>query len=808
MTAATMELTQSTGNALRLADARREWPSRMLVWSVIAAGAVVSITQWPTQFPNPTLVALLLASSMLLALLKLQLPLSNGHATISMAYAVDFAALLLCGADVAMVIAALAVVVQCSFRNAHPQPLVRTLYSVATVAVSVQAAGGIWWFLSGDLGPLGITTTVAPMLATATGYFVINTALIALAISLTAGTSPMRTWHSEFLWSAPSCILSAFAGTILAIVIAQGNYAMLLMAAAPVYVSLRAYRTSIDRIEAERRHASTLASMVVTTQQALSRATASEAALSAEKERVAQERTRLAITLKAINEAVITVDAAERVLLLNDSAAAMAQTASAEVIDQKVSSLFASIGVAPETYADTLDKLRNSREVIQARWVMDSPARVLDVTATPMRDADHRLAGVVWVLRDVTDATQMEYERSKAGRLESLGVLAGGLAHDFNNILMGVVGNLSIARTMVQDNPVLFERLCHAEAACVRARGVTAQLLTFSKGGAPVKTTASIEELVVECSRFALSGSSVAARFNVEPDLWTAQLDTVQISQVVHNIVLNAVQAMPNGGSIDISFRNVRVPGAADVPDLPTGIYVCVSFHDQGPGIPADQLGHIFEPYFTTKQMGSGLGLAISSSIVRAHGGALAVSSSPEMIGARFDVYLPATCIRLTSPVIALPTPEVRHNGSVLLMDDDAAVSEVASDMLQSLGYTTTAAFHGQDAIDRVAAAEAAGTQYDLIILDLTVPGGMGGKETVPHLRALNPNLAIVVTSGYADNGVLSDYATYGFDGVLPKPFSIADLRVTIEQTLVRRQLPIAMARRLSAECGRETAPC
>jgi PAS domain S-box-containing protein len=789
MTAAAMELTQSAG-AGHLAEVRREWQTKAVVWSVIATGAAVVLLQWPTEIQNPALVAVLLASSMLLALLKLQLPLSNGHATISMAYAVDFAALLLCGADVAMVIAGLAVVVQCSFRNAMPQPLVRTLFSVATVVICVQSAGAIWWFLSGDLGPLGISTTVAPMLATATGYFLVNSALISIAVSLTAGTSTLRTWHTEFLWSAPSCIMSAFAGTILAIVYSHGSYAMLLMAVAPVYVSLRAYRTSIDRIEAERRHASTLASMVVTTQQALERATASEAALSAEKEYVAVERARLAVTLKAISEAVITVDATGRVLLLNESAAAMAHCPSGEAIDRPVGVLFASIGVAFESYTATIEQLRQTHESIQVRWVMDSPARVLEVTATPMRDADQKLAGVVWVLRDVTDATQMEFERSKAGRLESLGVLAGGLAHDFNNILMGVVGNLSIARTMVEDNPRLFERLCHAEAACVRARGVTAQLLTFSKGGAPVKTTASIEELVEECARFALSGSPVAARFNVEPDLWTAQLDTVQISQVVHNIVLNAVQAMPDGGSIDISFKNVRVPGATEVPDLAPGIYVCVSFQDQGPGIPSDQLGHIFEPYFTTKQMGSGLGLAISSSIVRAHGGAMVATSAAETGGARFDVYLPAACIRVASPVVALPVPDVRHNGRVLLMDDDAAVSEVASDMLQSLGYTTTAAFHGQDAIDRVAAAEAQGAQYDLIILDLTVPGGMGGKETVPHLRALNPDLAIVVTSGYADNGVLSDYSKYGFDGVLPKPFSIADLRVTIEQTLVRRGLP------------------
>ncbi|HWI17628.1 MAG TPA: PAS domain-containing protein, partial [Vicinamibacterales bacterium] len=441
MTTLALDLTQSAASTL--GGGRQQRQARLFVWGVIVAGAGIGVTQWPTTFPEPGLAVLLLLGSILLALVKLQLPLTNGHATISMAYAVDFAALLLCGADVAMFIAAVAVIAQCSFRNALPQPLVRTLYSIAAVMISVQAAGAVWAFLSGDLGPLGITTTVVPMLVTATVYFLINTAMIAMAISLTAGSSPSRTWQTEFLWSAPSCILSAFAGTILAIVIQHGTYTMLLLACAPVYVSLRAYRTSIERIEAERRHANSLAAMVVTTQQALARATASEAALNAEKEHVAVERTRLAITLKAISEAVITVDAAGRVLLMNESAAAMAQCSSGAALDRPVGELFAAIGVAPEAYLSAIDRLRQTCEVVQARWVTDGPERVLDVTATPMHDADQRLAGVVWVLRDVTDATQMEFERSKAGRLESLGVLAGGLAHDFNNILMGVVGNLS-----------------------------------------------------------------------------------------------------------------------------------------------------------------------------------------------------------------------------------------------------------------------------------------------------------------------------------------------------------------------------
>ncbi|HYE87082.1 MAG TPA: ATP-binding protein [Vicinamibacterales bacterium] len=771
----------ATTSPAAAADDRQTLTARLVIATVIAAGALTLVSRWPTAFPDAGLTILLLVASVLLSLMKLSLPLVRGDATISMAYAIDFAALLLCGADVAMMIAMFAVVVQCSFRLQTPQPLIRTLYSVASTAIAVQASGAVWRFLSGDLGPLGVMTTIAPMLVTAMAHFVVTSVLIALAIGVTTGKSPARIWHSDFLWSAPSCFVSAIAGTLIALVVSHGTYAMLGLALVPLYVAQRAYRTSIERIISERQHANTLAAMVQTTQQALDRATASEAALNIEKE-------RLAITLKTISEAVITVDSQDRVLLVNDSATRMVAGAVAGG-SQPLTSLIADIGVPPAQYQEAIDRLRQTGEPVQARWQLTGPIRFLDVTGTPMRDANQELTGAVWVLRDVTDATQMEYERSKTARLESLGVLAGGLAHDFNNILTSVVGNLSIAQTLVgRDDQRLLQKLCNAEAACVRARGVTAQLLTFAKGGAPVKTAASIEELVVECTRFALSGSPVAAKFVAEPDLWNVQVDTVQISQVVQNLVLNAAQAMPAGGTIDIAFRNVRMPDdAADGPMLPAGIYVCVSFRDYGSGIRADQLCHIFEPYYTTKQKGSGLGLAISSSIVRAHGGSITVESSSGD-GTRFDVYLPATHVPVSNAVSSNVQPLVPHNGRVLLMDDDVGVGEVAADMLADLGYDTVAATSGQAAIDYMAAAEAAGAPFDVVILDLTVPGGMGGKETVPHIRALNADLPVLVTSGYADNGVLSDYARHGFDGVLPKPFSIPDLRIAIEQASVRRR--------------------
>ncbi|MBI2185485.1 MAG: response regulator, partial [Acidobacteria bacterium] len=406
----------------------------------------------------------------------------------------------------------------------------------------------------------------------------------------------------------------------------------------------------------------------------------------------------------------------------------------------------------------------------------------VEVTGTPTHDADGQVAGAVWVLRDLTDIARAEQQRAKAAHLESLGVLAGGLAHDFNNILMGAVGNLSLAQDLVPpDQEALRTRLRHAANACARARGVTSQLLTFAKGGAPIKTTASVRELVIECTRFVLSGSAVAARFDIAHDVWAADIDTNQVAQVLHNLVLNAIQAMPQGGRIDLTVRNVdlspeTVPPAAG---LRPGRYVALSVQDCGVGIAPEHLNRIFDPYFTTKEKGSGLGLAISYSIVRAHGGAITVSSPPGH-GATFTVYLPASMDEVVDGRAPQPTGQRRSGGMVLLMDDDAMVAEVAQEMLHAVGFATEIASDGEDAIRRFQAAEEGGTPFNLVILDLTVPGGMGGAEAVARIRAIRSGVTVFVTSGYADDDVLARFRDYGFDGVLPKPFTVPDLRRTL----------------------------
>jgi len=539
------------------------------------------------------------------------------------------------------------------------------------------------------------------------------------------------------------------------------------------------------RIDEERRHGQELAAMVATTQEALARAIQSEAALAAEKERLALAKTRLAVTVQTIRDGVLTVDRNGSVLLMNEAAQTLADMSEDEARERPAASVFAALGFPSAVHEPALQSVLT--EGVSIRLRNDAPGcrpatRLVEITGTPTLSGDG-IGGAVWVVRDISDAARLEHERSKAARLESLGVLAGGLAHDFNNILIGVVGNLSLAQTMLRPGDEgLRARLTHAEAACVRARGVTNQLLTFAKGGAPVKTTASVRELVVECTRFALSGSTVAPRFALDRDLWAAEVDTVQIGQVVHNLVLNAMQAMPQGGVVDVMLQNVELDGI-DIPGgtaLLPGRYVRVTVQDGGPGIGSEDLSHIFEPYFTTKEKGSGLGLAISYSIVKAHGGSIAVESEAGR-GARFSVYLPASTRTMAAQAQERKESAEHRTGRVLLMDDDAEVADVARDMLESLGYTVEVASSGTDAIDQFRQAEGQ-KPFDLVILDLTVPGGMGGRDTVPHIRQIRQDVPVVVTSGYADDSVLAHYGEYGFDGVLPKPFGISDLRRALEQ--------------------------
>jgi len=768
----------TTGRSERVAT--RTWHVWLYVGAVIGGGAALLFRFTPSDVTDVSLAIALLAASLLLSTFKLRLPLGRrGVSTMSLACAADLLGLMMLGADVAMVTASAGVLLQCTVRVRQAQPLYRSAFSIATMIITVQTAGFVWRVLGGDL--TAPAQLVVPLLATVLTYFLVNTALVATAIGVSSGLSPLRAWQREFFWSAPSYFIAGAAAGVVGLILAHGEYMLLPLAFVPLYVSYRAYQLSLRRIDEERRHAAELADMVATTQEALRRATASEAALAAEKERLVLESSRLAVTVETIRDGVLMADRSGSILLMNDEARRLLSFVSDQSNVRPMKALLTRLGCPADAVASTLRQLIDDGQPVRLvnGAVPGGQVPLVEVMGTPTRDADGHVAGAVWVLRDITDIARAEQERAKAAHLESLGVLAGGLAHDFNNILMGAVGNLSLAQDLVRpDQEALRTRLRHAATACARARGVTSQLLTFAKGGAPIKTTASVRELVIECTRFVLSGSTVAARFDIAEDLWAADIDTNQVAQVLHNLVLNAVQAMPHGGTVNLALRNVEL--TADAVPAETGLhpgrYVALSVQDGGVGIAPEHLNRIFDPYFTTKEKGSGLGLAISYSIVRAHGGAIAVTSQPGR-GTTFTVYLPASLNEVVPGRQAQPQAERRCSGTVLLMDDDAMVAEVAQEMLQAVGFTAEVAIDGEDAIQQFKAAEERGTPFDLIILDLTVPGGMGGAEAVTRIRAIRPDATVFVTSGYADDGVLAHFREYGFDGVLPKPFTVPDLR-------------------------------
>jgi PAS domain S-box-containing protein len=402
----------------------------------------------------------------------------------------------------------------------------------------------------------------------------------------------------------------------------------------------------------------------------------------------------------------------------------------------------------------------------------DGVIRDVHVKATTIR-FDENLV-VVGNIVDITERKGMEEEILKARKLESVGLLAGGIAHDFNNILAAVLGNVSLAKFEVRPGERIYEFLAEAEQAVSRARQLTQQLLTFSSGGAPIKKPTSMAQLIRESCAFALSGSKSRCEVDLPEGLWDAEADEGQISRVIHNLVINADQAMPDGGIVEVRAQNVNLQEGDPLP-LPAGPYLQVSVADQGIGIPQEHLSRIFDPYFTTKQKGSGLGLATAYSIVSRHGGHLAVSSRIGS-GSVFRILLPASARKDDEPAAQGARAVTRAQGRVLVMEDEESVLRMAGEMLTHLGYEPSFARDGAEALAAYQAARQSGRPFDAVIMDLTIPGGMGGRETLARLRALDPSVRAVVSSGYSTDPVMADAKAFGFGGVLAKPYRLQDL--------------------------------
>ncbi|MGD1074574.1 MAG: ATP-binding protein [Thermodesulfovibrionales bacterium] len=435
-----------------------------------------------------------------------------------------------------------------------------------------------------------------------------------------------------------------------------------------------------------------------------------------------------------------------------------------------------------------------STEVIKEKQHFDMEYKIVRQTDQEERwvhgmgdlefDKEGNVVRMVGTVQDITEHKNMETEMMKTQKLESVGLLAAGIAHDFNNLLQGIMGNISLAKVLTNQKSKIFPLLVESEKASEQAKELSSRLLTFSKGGVPDRSTISIGSLLRGAVSLSLSGSNIACAFSLPEDLDSIEADKGQMNQVFNNLLINAKEAMPDGGTVEITASNVRMSGNANLP-LKEGNYVKISVADHGTGISEKNLPRIFDPYFSTKDRGSqkgmGLGLAICHSIITKHEGHIAVESKVGA-GTVFHIFLPASANKIWYEEPEKNEKLVSGKGRVLLMDDVEAVRRITSAMLRQLGYDVELAKSGEEAIKAYRRARAGGQTFDVVILDLTVQGGMGGEQALGILREIDPEVKAVASSGYADDPIMKDFRKYGFANAIAKPYKVEQLKAALSE--------------------------
>jgi two-component system cell cycle sensor histidine kinase/response regulator CckA len=504
---------------------------------------------------------------------------------------------------------------------------------------------------------------------------------------------------------------------------------------------------------------------------------------------LAAERNRLAVTLTSIEDGVITTDLSGRVVSMNPAAERMTSWPEAQATGQPLEKVFRIVHArnreprivpvasvmrvngVPNSEAGTLLIARNGTE----RFIADA--------ASPTRGDDGQQSGMVLVFRDITEQRKAEDRQLRESKLETIGSLAGGIAHDYNNILTILVGNLSLARAHASDPPKLLERLNAVEASAQRAKELTQQLLTFARGGVPIKRPTALEPVLRESVEFALHGAKVLGEVQIANGLWNVELDESQFRHALNDVVLFGVRAMPAGGKIEIEANNCELR-EREVGEIKRGRYVQIMIRDQSNGLSPDKLQRIFDPYLSTKNPGANLGLATAHSIVRKHGGDLVARSTPNR-GTTFEILLPASTSSTTSAPIQKQNSRAQLRGArVLIMDDEAGIREALALLLDLLGVESESVRDGHEALARYEAARAAGRPFSAVIMDLTIPNGMGGEEAVRRLKQLDDKARAIVSSGYSNDPVMGQYTRYGFDGVMPKPYHLDQLEKVLRAVL------------------------
>ncbi len=500
---------------------------------------------------------------------------------------------------------------------------------------------------------------------------------------------------------------------------------------------------------------------------------------------LAREKERAQVTIRSIADGVITTDAEGNVELMNRPAEGMTGWSHEEAAGRPVREVFRVLdGRTGQELSDPLaerqtDSRAGEQNVLVAR---DGTRRLIDDSVAAIPGGAAGTAGAILVFRDVTGKVRKEEELLKWQKLESLGTLAGRIAHDFNNFLSAILGNISLAKQTLDPASKAAARLEAAESASGRASGLAAKLLTFSKGGKPVRERISLESVVRESALLAVHDTPARCELGIAEDLWAADADAGQIGQAIGNLLINAVQAMPGGGTVRVRGANVVI-GQGEMAYVKPGPYVRIEVADAGVGIPRKNLKRIFDPYFTTRENAMGLGLTISYHIMKSHGGNLFVESEPGA-GTTASLYLPASTER--APRAVETERETARDGKwrVLVMDDEDLVRDVAIGILEHLGCEALGARDGGEAIGMYEDAATGGAPFDLVVMDLTVPGKMGGREACARLLGMYPDARVIVCSGYSSDPVMSDHTAYGFLGKLPKPFHLKEMKRVMDQVL------------------------
>ncbi|NTW35932.1 MAG: response regulator, partial [Syntrophobacteraceae bacterium] len=483
------------------------------------------------------------------------------------------------------------------------------------------------------------------------------------------------------------------------------------------------------------------------------------------------------VILDSMMEGILEIVSDERIVYANPIAAAMIGIPEESLLGAKLTDFF------EETDTDRIRSFLGLSGGVAHCSFENHPfnlkGRQVLIKVRPVKD---KFAKVIAMLHDVTERLRIESQLQQAQKLEAIGTLAGGIAHDFNNILTAIMGNVSLAMAYLNDETKAANKLIAAEQAALRAKDLTQQLLPFSKGGAPIKRATSLVTAVREVCRETTQDTSVHCKVTVSDDLWSAEVDVLQLRQALQHLMNHAVRAMGDGGTIFASAINATVERDAPLPLRP-GRYIKITIQDQGGGIPEELICRIFDPYFSMCDAQGGLGLATAYSVINNHGGTITVNSQLK-VGTTFEVFVPA----LEPAVVRPPSPRRRPPGKqhcILVMDDEAVIRNVVGDMLSHLGFSVAFAVDGAEAIDIYQKAMSSGKTFDGVIMDLTVEGGMGGKEAIQRLRVIDPNVKAVVSSGYSHDPIMSHFKEYGFCGVLDKPYKLSDLNNVLSDLLV-----------------------